>query len=66
MFTRASNWMIMLAFFTNTGLQRLFAMQMMLPGTSKVTTAFLMSLKTDLPEVNNSIFNIGKLVFFFN
>jgi hypothetical protein len=43
--------MIMLGFFTNTALHRLFTMQMTTPGTAKTTTVFIMSLKQDLTEV---------------
>jgi hypothetical protein len=45
--------MIMLGFFTNTALHRLFTMQMTTPGTAKTTTVFIMSLKQDLPEVSH-------------
>lgn len=48
------NLMIMLSFFTTTALQRLFTMQTMVPGTAKVITFFIMSLKPNLPEVYNS------------
>nr|CAH0107629.1 unnamed protein product [Daphnia galeata] len=44
------NLMIMLSFFTTTALQRLFTMQTMVPGTAKVITFFIMSLKPNLPE----------------
>jgi hypothetical protein len=50
-YTRSFNWMIMLGFFTNTALHRLFTMQMNTPGTARTTTIFLMSLKPNLPEV---------------
>ncbi|XP_046636054.1 bestrophin-6-like [Daphnia pulicaria] len=49
-YTRSFNWMIMLGFFTNTALHRLFTLQMTTPGTAKTTTIFIMSLKQDLPE----------------
>ena len=52
-YTRSFNWMIMLGFFTNTALHRLFTMQMTTPGTAKTTTVFIMSLKQDLPEVSH-------------
>lgn len=45
------NVMIMLTFFTTTALHRLFAMQTMIPGTAKVITFFVLSLKPNLPEV---------------
>jgi len=32
-------------------MQRLFSVQTALPGTAKLTTVFILSLKTDLPEV---------------
>nr|CAH0107630.1 unnamed protein product [Daphnia galeata] len=44
------NLMIMLTFFTTTAMQRLFAMQTMIPGTAKVITFFILSLKPNLPE----------------
>lgn len=44
------NVMIMLTFFTTTALHRLFAMQTMIPGTAKVITFFVLSLKPNLPE----------------
>ena len=50
-YTRTFNWMIMLGFFTNTALQRLFTTQMTIPGTARITTLFTMSLKPNLPEV---------------
>ena len=50
-YTRTFNWMIMLGFFTNTALQRLFTTQMTIPGTDRITTLFTMSLKPNLPEV---------------
>lgn len=53
-YARSFNWMIMLGFFTNTALHRLFTMQMTTPGTTKITTVFIMSLKQDLPEVDFS------------
>nr|CAH0107613.1 unnamed protein product [Daphnia galeata] len=49
-YTRTFNWMIMLGFFTNTALQRLFTTQMTIPGTDRITTLFTMSLKPNLPE----------------
>lgn len=45
------NLMIMLGFFTSAALQRLFTTQTTMPGTAKVISTFVMSLKTDLPEV---------------
>ena len=45
------NLMIMLGFFTSTTLQRLFAMQTSIPGTARIITSFVMSLKPSLPEV---------------
>lgn len=47
------NFIIMLAFFTSTALQRLFTMHTMMPGTAKVITLFAMSIKPNLPEVKN-------------
>ncbi|XP_046447356.1 bestrophin-2-like isoform X1 [Daphnia pulex] len=44
------NLMIMLTFFTTTAMQRLFALQTMIPGTAKVITYFILSLKQNLPE----------------
>ncbi|KZS08605.1 Uncharacterized protein APZ42_027263 [Daphnia magna] len=44
------NLMIMLSFFTSTALQRLFTVQTMIPGTAKVITFYVMSLKPNLPE----------------
>lgn len=55
-YTRSFNWMIMLGFFTNTALHRLFTMQMTTPGTSRTSTIFIMSLKPDLPEVKEQIY----------
>ncbi|KAI9565533.1 hypothetical protein GHT06_009325 [Daphnia sinensis] len=49
-YTRSFNWMIMLGFFTNTALHRLFNTQMTTPGTGRITTVFIMSLKQNLPE----------------
>ncbi|XP_057370264.1 bestrophin-2-like isoform X1 [Daphnia carinata] len=44
------NVMIMLTFFTTTAMHRLFAMQTMIPGTAKVITFFILSIKPNLPE----------------
>ncbi|XP_046636021.1 bestrophin-4-like [Daphnia pulicaria] len=44
------NLMIMLGFFTSTALQRLFTMQTAIPGTAKIISMFMMSLKTDLTQ----------------
>jgi hypothetical protein len=48
--------MLMLTFFTTTAMQRLFSMQTMIPGTAKVITFFIMSLKPNMPEVIRSEF----------
>ncbi|XP_046635190.1 bestrophin-4-like [Daphnia pulicaria] len=48
--TNSINLMLMLTFFTTTAMQRLFSIQTMIPGTAKVITFFIMSLKTNLPE----------------
>lgn len=48
----AINLMIMLAFFTSTAMQRLFAIQTTMPGTAKVIAFFAMALKPNIPEVN--------------
>lgn len=45
------NLMIMLGFFTSAALQRLFNSQTQMPGTAKVISTFVLSLKPDLPEV---------------
>lgn len=42
----------MLAFFTSTAMQRLFTMQLMMPGTAKIITFYVTALKPGLPEVN--------------
>lgn len=44
------NLMIMLTFFTTTAMQRLFSMQTTIPGTAKVITCFIMSIKPNLLE----------------
>lgn len=43
--------MLMLGFFTSTAMQRLFAMQITMPGTAKVITNYVMSIKPNMPEV---------------
>lgn len=48
------NLMIMLTFFTTTAMQRLFALQTTIPGTAKVITYFILSLKPNLPEVSKA------------
>lgn len=53
------NLMIMLSFFTSTALQRLFTVQTMIPGTAKVITFFVMSLKPNLPEVQLAYYHDG-------
>ena len=50
-YSRSLNIMIVLGFFTSTTMQRLFNMQITIPGTSKSITMFILSLKPDLPEV---------------
>lgn len=52
---RSFQWVIMLGFFTNTSLHRLFQMQLNMPGTARITTIYLMSLKPGLPEVPVSL-----------
>nr|CAH0106158.1 unnamed protein product [Daphnia galeata] len=49
-YSRSLNIMIVLGFFTSTTMQRLFNMQITIPGTSKSITMFILSLKPDLPE----------------
>lgn len=46
------NLMIMLGFFTSAALQRLFNMQSTMPGTARVISVFLLSLKPDIPRAN--------------
>jgi hypothetical protein len=46
------NFMIMLGFFTSTAMQRLFAMQTMMPGTAKVIGCFTLAIKPNMPEVS--------------
>ncbi|XP_046635228.1 bestrophin-4-like [Daphnia pulicaria] len=48
--TGSLNLMIMLGFFTTTAMQRLFTMHTAMPGTAKLISFFLMSIKQDLPE----------------
>jgi hypothetical protein len=52
------NFMIMLGFFTSTAMQRLFAMQTMMPGTAKVIGCFTLAIKPNMPEVNVSVLYI--------
>ncbi|XP_046446045.1 bestrophin-2-like isoform X2 [Daphnia pulex] len=49
-YSRSLNIMIVLGFFTSTTMQRLFNMQITIPGTAKSITMFILSLKPDLPE----------------
>ncbi|XP_057370446.1 bestrophin-4-like isoform X2 [Daphnia carinata] len=49
-YSRSINLMIMLGFFTSTTMQRLFNMQITIPGTAKSITMFILSLKPGLPE----------------
>lgn len=48
--------MIILGFFTSTAMQRLFSMQINVPGTYKSITIFILSLKPDLPEVSKRFY----------
>ncbi|XP_032778205.2 bestrophin-4 isoform X2 [Daphnia magna] len=49
-YSRSINLMIMLGFFTSTTMQRLFTMQITIPGIAKSITMFILSLKPGLPE----------------
>nr|CAH0107626.1 unnamed protein product [Daphnia galeata] len=48
--TSSLNIMIMLGFFTTTAMQRLFTMYTAMPGTARLISFFIMSIKQDLPE----------------
>lgn len=53
-YSRSINLMIMLGFFTSTTMQRLFTMQITIPGIAKSITMFILSLKPGLPEVSKN------------
>ena len=50
-YVKSLNLVIMLGFFTTTAMQRLFTIQNMIPGTAKVISFFINTLKPNLPEV---------------